>query len=158
MSSVTSDVKSLQSSGMFSYSWIIILEILVLYLMGFGKIVKTLAEERKSGLFDLNRLTPLKPSDIALGYWFGPSLEEFYVGIVLVIFGVIIVVLGRLLLMLFILTQISVWSAALIFVCLRLWYRLLCSNPEMQSFFQHCLAIYSTICRNLIYIAFLSIE
>ena len=57
------------------YGWTIGVEVLVLVLGGFSRISNVLANERKAGLWDSNRLTPLQPSQLVLGYWLGPALR-----------------------------------------------------------------------------------
>src|SRR5471032_2130954 len=61
--------RSPQEAGKMFYGWVI---------GGFSKISRTLAEERKAGLWDSNCLTPLKPAQIVSGYWLGSPLREFY--------------------------------------------------------------------------------
>src|SRR5471030_557214 len=63
--------QSPQEAGKMFYGWTIGVEILMLVIGGFSKISRTLAEERKAGLWDSNCLTPLKPAQIVSGYWLG---------------------------------------------------------------------------------------
>ncbi len=101
--------------GKFYYGWIVGLEILVLVLGGFSRIARALADDRKAGLWDSNRLTPLRPADILIGYWLGPALREFYMAVVLAGFGLLIVVCAGLPLTLWLGTQLLIGSTALFF-------------------------------------------
>ena len=109
------DFRSPQDAGKMFYGWIIGVEILVLVIGGFSRISNTLANERKAGLWDSNRLTPLRPSQLVTGYWFGAPLREFYMAVVLAGIGLAIVLLGRLSPMLWMGTQILIFSTALFF-------------------------------------------
>jgi hypothetical protein len=104
-----------QDAGKIFYGWTIGLEILVLIVGGFSRIARALADDRKAGLWDSNRLTPLKPSQLVIGYWLGPALREFYMALVLAGFGLVIVLAGRLPIMLWLGTQILIASTALFF-------------------------------------------
>ena len=64
-------------AGKIFYGWTMGVEILVLIIGGFSRISRALADDRKAGLWDSNRLTPLRPAQIIAGYWFGPALREF---------------------------------------------------------------------------------
>lgn len=111
----TFNFNSVEYAGVFFYSWIVLVESLVFYLMGYAKIAKTLVEERKSGLFDLNRLAPLSPSDIAFGYLLGPPLQEFFMGAILILAGLVIIGIAGLSFKLWFVTQILLLSTALFF-------------------------------------------
>lgn len=104
-----------QETGKTFYGWTMGVEILVLVIGGFSRIARTLADDRKAGLWDSNRLTPLHPAQIVAGYWFGPALREFYMAAVLAGFGLVIVLSGRLPLTLWLGTQILIASTALFF-------------------------------------------
>jgi len=104
-----------QEAGKTFYGFVIGVEILVLVIGGFSKISRTLAEERKAGLWDSNCLTPLKPAQIVCGYWLGSPLREFYMAAILAGTGLVIVLLGRLPISLWIGTQILICSTALFF-------------------------------------------
>jgi hypothetical protein len=104
-----------QEAGKIFYGWTIGVEILVLVVGGFSRIARALADDRKAGLWDSNRLTPLKPSQLVVGYWFGPALREFYMAAVLAGFGLLIVLAGRLPLTLWLGTQTLIASTALFF-------------------------------------------
>jgi hypothetical protein len=107
--------RSPQEAGKMFYGWVIGLEIAVLVIGGFSKISKVLADDRKAGLWDSNRLTPLKPAEIVAGYWLGSALREVYMGAVLAGIGFIIVVLARLPVTFWLGTQILILSTALFF-------------------------------------------
>jgi hypothetical protein len=107
--------QSPQEAGKIFYGFVIGVEILVLVLGGFSKISKVLADDRKAGLWDSNRLTPMKPAEIVAGYWFGSPLREFYMGAVLAGIGLVIVILGRLPVTLWLGTQTLILSTALFF-------------------------------------------
>jgi hypothetical protein len=104
-----------QAAGKIFYAWTIGLEILVLIVGGFSRIARALADDRKAGLWDSNRLTPLKPSQLVIGYWLGPALREFYMAVMLAGFGLLIVLLGRLPITLWLGTQILIASTSLFF-------------------------------------------
>jgi len=106
---------SAQEAGKTFYGWTIGVEILVLVVAGFSRIARSLADDRKAGLWDSNRLTPLKPCDIITGYWLGPALREFYMAAVLAGSGLLIVVIGHLPITLWLGTQILIVSTALFF-------------------------------------------
>lgn len=110
-----SDFKSPQEAGKMFYGWTIGVEILVLIVGGFSRITRALTDERKAGLWDSNRLTPLKPSQLVTGYWLGSPLREFYMAAVLAGTGLAIVLLGKLPLTLWLGTQILIFSTALFF-------------------------------------------
>ena len=105
-------------------------EILVLVIGGFSRISQALANERKAGLWDSNRLTPLKPWQLVTGYWFGSPLREFYMAVVLAGIGLVIVLLGRLSLMLWLGTQILIFSTALFFGLLAVLLGLVAQRPQ----------------------------
>ena len=104
-----------ENTGKTFYGWVIGVEILVIVIGGFSRISRALADDRKAGLWDSNRLTPLKPSQLILGYWFGPALREFYMAMVLAGFGLIIVLTARLPITLWLGTQTLIASTALFF-------------------------------------------
>ena len=107
--------RSPQEAGKIFYGCTIGVEIIMLVIGGFGKISRTLAEERKAGLWDSNCLTPLKPAQIVSGYWLGSPLREFYMAAVLAGTGLVICALARLPLALWPGTQILIFSTALFF-------------------------------------------
>ena len=104
-----------QEAGKTFYGWAMGVEILVIVIGGFSRISRSLAEDRKAGLWDSNRLTPLQPAQIITGYWLGPALREFYMAAVLAGFGLLIVVFGHLPITLWLGTQILIASTALFF-------------------------------------------
>ena len=122
-----------QEAGKIFYGWIIGVEILVLIVGGFSRISKTLADERKAGLLDSNRLTPLKPSQIVIGYWFGAPLREFYMSAILAAIGLVMVLLGRLPLTLWLGTQILIASTALFLGLLAVLIGLVIQKPQNSA-------------------------
>ncbi len=104
-----------QQTGKSFYGWVIGLEILVLVVGGFSRIARVLSDDRKAGLWDSNRLTPMKPSQIIAGYWFGPALREFYMAAVMAGFGLLIVILSGLPITMWLGTQTLIASTALFF-------------------------------------------
>ncbi|MDR3457856.1 MAG: hypothetical protein P4N60_10455 [Verrucomicrobiae bacterium] len=104
-----------QDSGKGFYGWVIGIEILVVVLGGFSRVSRALSEDRKAGLWDSNRLTPLKPAQIVAGYWFAPALREFYMAVVLAVFGLIITLVAGLPITLWLGTQTLIASTALFF-------------------------------------------
>jgi hypothetical protein len=119
-----------QDAGKMFYGWVIGVEILVLVLGGFSRIAQALANERKAGLWDSNRLTPLKPWQLVTGYWFGAPLREFYMAVVLAGIGLVIVLLGRLSPMLWLGTQVLIFSTALFFGLLAVLIGLVAQRPQ----------------------------
>jgi hypothetical protein len=107
--------QSPQELGKLFYGWIVGIEILILVIGAFGRISCILGEERKAGLWDSNRLTPLKASEIVTGYWLGPALREFYMAAVLAGFGLIITLAGQLSPALWLGTQLLIVSTSLFF-------------------------------------------
>ena len=107
--------RSPQEAGKIFYGWTIGVEILVLVIGGFSKISRTLAEERKAGLWDSNCLTPLKPAQIVSGYWLGSGLREFFMAAILAGTGLVICALAKLPLAIWPGTQILILSTALFF-------------------------------------------
>ncbi len=106
---------TVQEAGKTFYAWTIAAEILVLVIGGFSRVSRTLVEERKAGLWDSNRLTPMQPSQIVTGYWLGSALRELYMALTLAGTGLVIVVLAELPLTLWLGTQWLIFSAALFF-------------------------------------------
>ena len=104
-----------QQAGKTFYGWVVGVEIFVLVIGGFSRIARALADDRKAGLWDSNRLTPLKPSQLVIGYWLGPALREFYMATVLAGFGLVIVLAGHLPITLWLGTQTLIASTALFF-------------------------------------------
>ena len=62
--------------GKLYYAWVLALQFLILVVGGFSRISRKLVEERKAGLLDSNRLTPLRPAELVSGYWFGSALRD----------------------------------------------------------------------------------
>jgi hypothetical protein len=121
---------SSQETGKMFYGWTIGVEILVLVIGGFNRISNTLANERKAGLWDSNRLTPLKPCQLVTGYWLGSPLREFYMGAILAGIGLLIVLLARLPVMLWLGTQILIFSTALFFGLLAIVVGMVVQRPQ----------------------------
>jgi hypothetical protein len=124
------DFHSPQEAGKLFYGWIIGVEILVLVLGGFSKISRVLADDRKAGLWDSNRLTPLKPGEIVVGYWLGSALREFYMGAVLAGIGLVIVVLAKLPVTLWLGTQVLILGTTLFFGLLALLAGMALQRPQ----------------------------
>lgn len=124
------DFRSPQDAGRMFYGWVIGVEILVLVIGGFSRISNVLANERKAGLWDSNRLTPLQPWQLVTGYWFGPPLREFYMAVVLAGTGLVIVLLGRLSPALWFGTQLLIFSTALFFGLLAVLAGLVAQKPQ----------------------------
>lgn len=97
------------------YAWLLVLQAFALVVGGFSRISRTLVEERKAGLLDSNRLSPLKSSDLVLGYWLGSALREFYIAVALVPVGLAIVLIAKLPLELWLGTQLLLFSSGLFF-------------------------------------------
>jgi hypothetical protein len=97
------------------YAWVLVIQGLVLIVGGFSRISRTLVEERKAGLLDSNRLTPLSGADLVMGYWLGSALREFYLAAALVPVGLGIILMTGLPLSFWIGTQLLLFSTALFF-------------------------------------------
>ncbi|MFO1475989.1 MAG: hypothetical protein U1F98_04975 [Verrucomicrobiota bacterium] len=63
-------------SGRAWYAAFLAAECACLVFGTFHRTSRLLAEDRRNGLFEANRLTPLQASQIASGYWFGGVLRE----------------------------------------------------------------------------------
>lgn len=124
------DFRSPQDAGKMFYGWTIGVEILVLVIGAFSRISQTLTNERKAGLWDSNRLTPLPPQSLVTGYWLGAPLREFYMAVVLAAIGLVIVLLGRLSPTLWLGTQILIFSTALFFGLLAVLIGLVAQRPQ----------------------------
>jgi len=122
---------TLHEAGKTFYAWTIAAEILVLVIGGFSRVSRTLAEERKAGLWDSNRLTPLRTSQIVTGYWLGSALREIYMALTLAGMGLVIVVLGELPLTLWFGTQWLIFSAALFFWLIAILAGLSFQRPQI---------------------------
>lgn len=109
------DFKSVQEAGKIFYGWVIGVEILVLVIGGFSRITAVLVNERKAGLWDSNRLTPLSPRQLVTGYWFGSPLREVYMAAILAGIGLVLVLVAKLSILLWLGTQILIVSTALFF-------------------------------------------
>ena len=121
---------SSQETGKIFYGWTIGVEILVLVIGGFSRISNSLANERKAGLWDSNRLTPLKPSQLVTGYWLGSPLREFYMAVILAGIGLVIVLLAKLSFTLWLGTQILIFSTALFFGLLAVLVGMVLQRPQ----------------------------
>jgi hypothetical protein len=119
-----------QEAGKMFYGWTIAVQILVLIIGGFSRISRTLGDERKAGLWDSNRLTPLKPSQLVVGYWLGSPLREFYMAVVLALTGLAIVLLAQLPTTIWLETQILVFSTALFFGLLAILVGMTFQRPQ----------------------------
>lgn len=122
--------RSRLEAGKTFYGWVVGLEILVLVVGGFSRIARSLADDRKAGLWDSNRLTPLPPPLLIVGYWFGAALREFYMAAGLAVLGLAIVVIGKLPLTLWLGTQVLVAGAALFFGLLAVLTGMASQRPQ----------------------------
>ncbi len=101
--------------GRVYYAWLLGLQAVLVIIGGFSRISRVLVEERQAGLLDGNRLTPLAPLDLALGYWLGPALREFYAAVALAPLGLAVILMARLPWTLWLGTQWLVFTTALFF-------------------------------------------
>ena len=122
--------RSSQEAGKMFYGWTIGVEILVLVIGGFSRISRVLGEERKAGLWDSNRMTPLKPCQLVTGYWLGAPLREFYMAAILAAIGLVIVLLGRLPITLWLGSQVLIFSTALFFGLLGVLVGMTFQRPQ----------------------------
>lgn len=121
---------SLREAGLTFYGWTLGLEILVLVVGGFSKISHVLADDRKAGLWESNRLTPMQPAEIVAGYWFGAALREAYMGATLAVIGLFIVLLAKLPVALWLGTQILILATAVFFGLLALLAGMTFQRPQ----------------------------
>jgi hypothetical protein len=122
--------RSSQEAGKMFYGWTIGVEILVLVIGGFSRISRVLGEERKAGLWDSNRLTPLKPCQLVTGYWLGSPLREFYMAAILTAIGLVIVLLAKISITLWLGTQVLIFSTALFFGLLGVLVGMTFQRPQ----------------------------
>ncbi len=124
-----------QEAGEVFYGWTLGVEILVVVAIGFARISAVLTNERKAGLLDANRLTPMKPWELVVGYWFGPPLREIYMGAVLAGLGLVIVLLGKLSIVLWLGTQLLVLSTAMFLGLLAVLMGMVFQRPQSGGIF-----------------------
>jgi hypothetical protein len=117
-------------AGWMTYYALFAVEFLVFVLGGFSRISRALSNERKAGLWDSNRLTPLKPSQLVIGYWLGTPLREFYMAAVLALLGLVMVVLAGLPLTLWLETQGLLFATGVIFGLLAVMVGLVLTQPQ----------------------------
>jgi hypothetical protein len=117
-------------AGRMYYGWALGLEFLVLVWGAFGRVSRTLADDRKAGLWDSNRMTPMPPSQLVTGYWFGSALREYYMGAVLAAVGLVIVVIGELPITLWVGTQLLVITTTIFFGLLGVLMGLAFQRPQ----------------------------
>ncbi len=127
-------VDSPESAGRMFYVWIVVTEGIILILGGFSRVSRALADDRKAGLWDSNRLTPLKPCQLVTGYWFGSGLREFYMAVILAAAGLVMVLLAKLSITLWLGTQVLIFSTALFFGLLGLLVGLAFERPQGMLF------------------------
>lgn len=70
------------------------LQAIVLVLGGAISTARTVQQERDSGLLEANRLTPMTPTDLLLGYWLGPQGTTVAASVPLAVAGLVATVLG----------------------------------------------------------------
>jgi hypothetical protein len=107
--------RSRQDTGRLLYGWLLAAQALLLIAGGYGRVSRVMADERAAGLWDSNRLTPLQPSQLVSGYWFGAALRQFYMSLVLAAAGLLLVAAAGLPLSLWMGTQLLVFTTALLF-------------------------------------------
>jgi hypothetical protein len=103
-----------EQAGQAFYGWVVSIELAVMALGGFAHVWHRLSDDRKAGLWESHRVTPLTAGDLVAGYWFGAPLREAVMGGVLALAGLAIVLLSGLSLTLWFLTQLLIAST----VCL----------------------------------------
>jgi len=109
-----------QEAGKVFYGWTVGIEALAMIVGIAFRVSRSLADDRKAGLWDSNRLTPLRAEQIVAGYWFGAGLRELYASIPLAACGLLIVLLSKLPIMVWVGSQILILSSAYFFalICL----------------------------------------
>ncbi len=101
------------AAGKVFYGWVVAVELILLPFLGATRIARAVSDDRKAGLWESNRLTPLTPAQLVTGYWFGAPLREYYAAAVLAVCGLTIVLLAGLPLTLWVGTQVLIASTAL---------------------------------------------
>ena len=72
----------------------LVLQALVLVIGGAVSVARSVQHERESGLLEANRLTPMTPTDLLLGYWLGPQGTTVAASVPLAVAGLVATVLG----------------------------------------------------------------
>ena len=106
------DSLTIEEAAKLFYGWIVGIEAVILILVGAFRVARSLGEDRKAGLWDSNRLTPLRPWQLIIGYWFGAPLREFYMAVVLALCGLVVVLLGKLPITLWLGSQVLILTTA----------------------------------------------
>jgi hypothetical protein len=119
-----------QDAGQVFYGWMIGVEITIFVFGGTARVSTVLANERKNGLWDSNRLTPMKPSQLVVGYWFGPPLREFYMSLVLAGIGLVAVLLAKLPITFWLGTQMLIISTVLFLELFAILVGLIFNRPQ----------------------------
>jgi hypothetical protein len=102
-----------QQAGKTFYGWVLALELIMLPIVGTSRVARALSEDRRAGLWESNRLTPLTPAQLVTGYWLGSPLREYYAAVVFAACGLAIVLLSGLPITFWLATQTLVLSTAL---------------------------------------------
>jgi hypothetical protein len=103
-----------QVAGRLFYGWVVGIELIVLALGGFAHVWHRVVDDRKSGLWESNRVTTLSAPDLLVGYWLGAPLREAIMGAILAFAGLAIVVLSGLPLLLWVMTQLVIASTVVL--------------------------------------------
>lgn len=108
----TFQFETLDEAAKVFYGWVAGIEAAILILGGSLHVAHALGEDRKAGLWESNRLTPLGSWQLITGYWFGSALRECYMSAVLALSGLLVVVLGKLPMTLWLGSQILILTTA----------------------------------------------
>ena len=88
--------RRLASYARGTYGIFFAFEMFVLAIGGTAAVIRSVAQDRKAGIFDANRMTPLTPEALAAGYWFGPIVPPVMLGAIPAAACVSVAVIGRL--------------------------------------------------------------
>jgi hypothetical protein len=91
-------------------------------------------------------LTPLKPSQLVVGYWLGAGLREVYMSLVLAVLGLILVALAGLPFSLWLGSQILLFSAALFFGLIAVATGMAAQRPQSGLLFLLIVIVAQLLC------------
>jgi hypothetical protein len=87
----------------------------ILMLLGTNQVAATVAAARDSEILDFHRVSPLRPSTIALGFLLGAPIREYLLVLVLTPFTALCAILGEPGLASYVILLALLWSSSLLF-------------------------------------------
>jgi hypothetical protein len=60
-----------------AFEWLIVLQGILLIVMGASQVSSAVGSSRASGILDFHRVSPLTPSELVLGFFFGAPIREY---------------------------------------------------------------------------------